>query len=187
MIEKNLNALQTLIPKGARLLDIGCGDGNLLDTFRKSHAIRGYGIEKDPQNCIACLKKGLSVYQTSIEAILADLPDHSYDVVILSQTLQEIVQPIPVLKETLRIGKEVIVSFPNFGFWQNRLELLVKGTPPKSKYLPYDWYDTPNIRVISIREFQNLCKTEGIIIKKQIPNYPMANLFAQIGLFVLSY
>lgn len=166
----------------AKVLDLGCGDGALLLALREQKQVTCYGIEIDFENILACVKKGLSVYQGNIDEGLSEFSDHSYDYVILSHTLQQIHKPLFVLSEMLRVGKKAIVSFPNFGYWKVRVQLALTGFTPKTTSLPYEWYDTPNIRVLTIHDFKTLCYKEGIQV------YDLAyssNLFSEKGVFLL--
>lgn len=146
-----------LVTPRARVLDIGCGDGELLDLLVREKQVDGRGIELSQAGVNACVARGLSVVQGDADRDLADYPDDAFDFVILSQTLQATYAPRAVLEELLRIGSNVIVSFPNFGFWRNRLQLMFQGRMPVTDYLPYSWYDTPNIHFCTIRDFVALC------------------------------
>lgn len=185
MLNKNLKQVKQWIKPGAKVLDVGCGQGEVLESLISSHQITGYGIEMNLKNVQACIAKNLNVYQADIESVLHHFPEKSYDFVILSYTLQEIQNPIKVLNEMLRIGKEVIVSFPNFAYYQNRLHLLLKGQAPISKQLPFEWHNTPNIRVMTLLDFTKLCEQEEIQIQKQFPSYPLANFLSESGLFLI--
>ncbi|WP_417767897.1 methionine biosynthesis protein MetW [Stappia sp.] len=146
-----------LVTPRARVLDIGCGDGELLDLLVREKQVDGRGIELSQAGVNACVARGLSVVQGDADRDLSDYPDDAFDFVILSQTLQATHAPRQVLQELLRIGSNVIVSFPNFGFWRNRLQLMFKGSMPVTDYLPYSWYDTPNIHFCTIRDFVSMC------------------------------
>ncbi|WP_428698719.1 methionine biosynthesis protein MetW [Stappia sp.] len=146
-----------LVTPRARVLDIGCGDGELLDLLVREKQVDGRGIELSQAGVNACVARGLSVVQGDADRDLSDYPDDAFDFVILSQTLQATYAPRQVLQELLRIGSNVIVSFPNFGFWRNRLQLMFKGSMPVTDYLPYSWYDTPNIHFCTIRDFVSMC------------------------------
>ena len=185
MLSKNLDQVKQWIHQDACVLDVGCGKGDVLASLQNTHNISGYGIEMNFNNVQACIAKNLNVYQAKIEDILHHFPEKSYDFVILSYTLQEIQNPITVLNEMLRIGEYVIVSFPNFAHINNRLHLFCKGRAPKSKQLPYEWHNTPNIRVMTLLDFKHLCKEQDILIKEQFPNYPLANLCSDTGLFLI--
>jgi methionine biosynthesis protein MetW len=148
------------IPEGSRVLDLGCGDGVLLAGLAATRATQGYGIEIDAANVLASLKNGVSVIQNDIESGLSAFGDGSFDFVILSQTLQAMRNAESVLNEMLRVGREGIVTFPNFGYWRHRLDIL-RGHMPVSKTLPYSWYDTPNIHLCTVKDFEGLCSKVG--------------------------
>lgn len=183
-----------LIPESSRVLDLGCGDGELLQKLSQEKTVKGYGIEINADCVKTCIEKGLSVFQDNINEGLSGFSNRSYDFVILSQTLQQIKNPIHVMNEICRVGKQAIVTFPNFSHWKCRLELL-RGKIPKSESLPYEWYDTPNIRVISIRSFKKICKTHQFEIVKELGYTrkpflrpllnPLSNLLSEKCLFLI--
>ena len=144
------------IPERSRVLDLGCGDGVLLAGLAATNGVAGYGIEIDDANILASVKNGVAVIQMDIESGLANFADNSFDFVILSQTLQAMRNAGSVLTEMLRVGREGIVTFPNFGYWRHRLDIL-QGHMPVSKSLPYKWYDTPNIHLCTVKDFEDLC------------------------------
>lgn len=160
--------ISALVPEGARVLDVGCGEGELLHWLVENKGVQGRGIELESAKVHKAISRGLSVYQGDINEGLTVYPDSAFDVVILSQTLQETRQPRQVLREMLRIGEKVVVTFPNFAHWSVRLSLLFNGRAPKTKFLPYSWYNTPNIRVLSIRDFEELTKKEGWRVEKEL-------------------
>ena len=193
----DLKVILELVPEGARVLDLGCGDCSLLSELVTHKDIRGTGVDIDGSLLVRGLSLGVNVYQGDLDEGLADLPDRSYDYVILNQTLQVVKNPPLVLREMLRIGRYGIVGFPNFAHWRLRKDLFLKGQAPKSPALPFEWYDTPNIRVLSIHDFMAFCRTEKITVVSQrlrvgerwlsgawLPG--AGNLLAQIGLFVIS-
>ncbi|MBF0628113.1 MAG: methionine biosynthesis protein MetW [Magnetococcales bacterium] len=158
-----------LVSEGARVLDLGCGDGLLLDhLIRRKHA-RGFGVEISHEGVHACIAHGLPVYQGDIDQGLSDHHDDSFDYVILSHTLQAVHRPEYVLKEMLRVGKKIIVSFPNFGYWRVRFGLLLSGRMPRTRMLPYRWYNTPYIHFCTILDFEDLCQELDIRIVRRIP------------------
>ncbi|MBF0631966.1 MAG: methionine biosynthesis protein MetW [Magnetococcales bacterium] len=161
--------IASLVQDGARILDLGCGDGRLLDYLIKNKNARGFGVEISTQGMHACIARGLPVYHGDIDQGLSDHTDGAFDYVILSQTLQAVRRPRFVIREMLRVGKKIIVSFPNFGHWNIRLKLLVSGRMPKTPMLPHEWFDTPNIRMCTVLDFQDLCRQMGINIIEQIP------------------
>ena len=147
------------VNSNSKVLDLGCGDGELLNYLKKEKSITGYGIEKDPDNWLKSLKTGINVLQVDLEAGLSEFEDNSFDVVILSKTIQSMHNTEEILNEMLRVGKQVIVTFPNFGYWRNRLQS-IQGVMPKSKELPYSWFDTPNVHLCTIKDFDDLCKSK---------------------------
>lgn len=163
----DLMVIASWIQSGARILDLGCGHGDLLAYLKEHKQIQGTGIEQDKEKAASCIERGLSVLQGDIKEEVADYPDSAFDVVILSQTLQQVYRPDVLLKSLSRIGKQVIVSFPNFSHYRIRLQLLLKGQAPKSRQLPFSWYDTPNIRVITLADFRKFSKDVGYTIVKE--------------------
>ena len=147
------------INSNSKVLDLGCGDGELLNYLKKERNITGYGIEKDNDRWLKSLKKGINVLQVDIEAGLPEFEDDSFDVVILSKTIQSMHNTEEILDEMLRVGKQVIVTFPNFGYWKDRIQS-IQGTMPKSKELPYSWFNTPNVHLCTIKDFDDLCKSK---------------------------
>lgn len=183
-----------MVPRGSRVLDIGCNTGDLLAWLVANKGVDGRGLELGQEGVNACVRKGLSVIQGDADADLADYPNRAFDVVVLSQTLQATRNPRLVLIEMARIGRQVIVSFPNFGFWRTRLYLLLKGRMPVGDLIPYQWYETPNIHFCTIQDFRLLCREVGLDIVREIPlnglGAPLkgvfrANLLAEQGIFLL--
>ena len=153
----------------SRVIDLGCGGGVLLNELIQKKACDGYGIEQSFQEVMVAMGRGIPVYQGDILDGLKQFDDASFDIAILSQTLQQVMNPIEVIHEMCRVSKRAIVTFPNFGFWKVRFQLLTKGYSPKTKQLPYEWHNTPNIRVITIKDFRQLCSENNIHILKEIP------------------
>jgi len=180
------------IDTNSSILDLGCGDGELLSILVKEKQARGQGIEIDEQAIYKCVAKGLSVFQQDIDTSLSEYADKSFDYVILYQSLQQVKKPDFVLKEALRVGKKVIVGFPNFVYYKARFQIFFKGKVPVTSALPYEWYDTPNLHFLSILDFNEYCNKRTIRIEnssfignnKRVGLFP--NLFAEIGIFLLS-
>lgn len=159
---KDYQIMSDLIEERSRVLDLGCGEGDLLAWLEQHKGVQGRGVEIAPEKVRRCVELGLSVYQGDINKGLADYPDSCFDYVILSQTLQVVRKPLELLREMRRVGRRIIVAFPNFGHWSVRLALLCKGKAPTTEHLPYDWYDSPNIRVLTILDFEALLQKEGM-------------------------
>lgn len=156
-------AIAAWIPEGASVLDLGCGDGSLLRYLKETRAVRGYGVEISDIDIVSCIVNGVNVIQNDLDAGLSDFEDGSFDFVILSQTLQATRHTEPLIREMLRVGREGIVSFPNFGYWKNRLSVLL-GNMPVSRELPYQWYDTPNVHLCTLRDFENFCRDQNVTV-----------------------
>jgi methionine biosynthesis protein MetW len=194
----DLQIVTSLIKEGSRVLDLGCGTGDLLSHLIKTRRIEGRGIEIDGKEVIACVEKGLSVLQGDMHEETRDIADGSFDYVILSQTLQQVYRPEWIIGEMLRVGKQGIVSFPCFSHYAIKAQLLFRSRAPVTKELPYQWYDTPNIRVITLKDFRRFCSDRGITILKEIAvaSYPEAgsgrivrflpDWFARYGVFLIS-
>lgn len=158
----DFDVIEAWVEPEARVLDLGCGDGTLLARLRDNHRVSGYGVEIDVQNIIGCIDKGVPVIQADLDTGLRDFEPDSVDFVVLSQTLQAIRYPHYLLREMLRVGREAIVSFPNIGHWLARAQLGLGGRMPRTPSLPYNWYNTPNIHLHTLRDFESLCHKEGI-------------------------
>jgi len=182
------------IPKGTSVLDLGCGEGVLLDHLIRKKGVREQEIEIDSDSVFACIDRGVPVFQIDMEDGLSGFRDGSFDYVILEETLQTVQKPIKVLKEILRVGKHGIVSFPNFAYWRVRLDLAVRGRMPVTQYLPYRWYDSPNIHLFTIQDFLDWVEAAGVHIVKsyvfiegQVRELKEAadNLYAEEALMVI--
>ncbi len=152
------------IKSGSRALDLGCGDGTLMAHLHQHQQVKGYGLEIDEENIVQCIHKGVDVIQTDLDKGLSEFKKDTFDYVIMTQTLQAIRYPDKLLKEMTRVGREAIVTFPNMGHWKNRIQLALAGHMPKSKTLPYEWYNTPNIHLCTLTDFENLCAANNIEI-----------------------
>jgi methionine biosynthesis protein MetW len=168
IIRFDLKIIASWIEPGSKVLDLGCGEGDLLYFLKKHKQVEGAGIERAEAKMAQCIEKGLSVLQGDINQEILDYPDNTFDYVIVSQTLQQVYEPDRLIQSLLRIGKKGIVSFPNFSHWRVRLQLLGSGYAPITRQLPYEWYDTPNIRVITIKDFRKFSKELGLKILKEV-------------------
>ncbi len=164
----DLQVIASWIEPGSRTLDLGCGNGDLLDYLKRHRQVHGTGIEFSEAKVARCIERGLTVLQGDFRKEVSDYPEGRFDVVVLSQTLQQIRDPKELLTDLLRIGKRVIVSFPNFAHWSSRLQLLFTGMAPVTDQLPYEWYNTPNIRVISIRDFKRFLRVSGVRTVREV-------------------
>ncbi|MBF0455647.1 MAG: methionine biosynthesis protein MetW [Magnetococcales bacterium] len=165
----DLEVIADLVENNSRILDLGCGDGLLLDYLIRNKGARGFGVEITHNGVHTCISRGLPVYQGDIDQGLSDYQDDAFDYVILSQTLQATRKPQFVIQEMLRVGKRIIISFPNFAYWRVRFGLLLTGRMPRTRVLPHRWYNTPNIHMCSIRDFQDMCASMNIKIIRQLP------------------
>ena len=196
-MKQEFKIISGLIEKNTRVLDVGCGDGILMEYLKYNKEIDIRGIEISKDNVQKCLSKGLTVIEGDAEKDLLQFPDSSFDFVILSQTLQAFLNPEVVIKELLRVGKKAIVTIPNFGFWKVRLHLLIKGTMPITKNLPDEWYNTPNLHMCTIKDFYNFCENRKIKLDKSSAlhnekissinklNLNIKNLSAELGIFLI--
>jgi len=163
----DLGAIAAWVPPGASVLDLGCGEGLLLKYLKQSREVRGYGIEISDANVLACVKNGVNVIQSDLEAGLAGFDAGSFDYVILSQTLQAMRHTEEIIMEMLRVGRHGIVSFPNFGYWPQRLQIM-RGRMPVSDVLPYLWYNTPNVHLCTLADFEDFCASHGVRILERV-------------------
>jgi len=187
--------IEDWVPRRATVLDLGCGDGDLLAELIEKKEVRGSGVEISQSAVEACVARGLSVYHGDLDEGLADYDDASFDVVILSFSLQQLRRPRLVVREMARVGRLVVVSFPNFAHWRTRGQIFFGGHMPTSSELPYEWYDTPNIHLCTVRDFRQLCAHEGLLIEreaflrsfeKRAAPLPLPNLRARIAIFAVS-
>ena len=180
------------VTPGARVLDLGCGDGTLLRHLWQQKQAPGYGVEIDDAKVVECIRNDVNVLQMDLEGGLSVFQDGSFDYVILSETLQAIRHQEALLKEMLRVGKEAIVSFPNFGFWKARLQITFGGHMPVSEQLPYQWYDTPNLHHCTLLDFEDLCSKLGLrILERQVlhegrPVTVLPNLLGSLAVYRVS-
>lgn len=180
------------INSGASVLDLGCGDGELLKLLIDEKGVKAQGLELSQEAIQCCVARGLSIIQQDIDTGLSEYVDKSFDFVVLNQTFQQVKKPDFVLKEALRVGRRVIVSFPNFVNISARIQIFFRGHVPVTKSLPYEWYDTPNLHFLGVADFIEYCRKRGIIVKDSIFIRKsgkvkfLVNLFADVGLFLLS-
>lgn len=190
-LRPDLQAVADLVPPGSTALDLGCGDGALLAYLINHKQVRGRGIELGEAGVLACVRRGLSVRQGNLQEGLADYPDNSFDRVILSQTLQFLDDPVMVLGEMLRVGRQAIVSFPNWGHWRCRLGLLVGGRVPKAPDFPQSWHDTPRWQALTVTDFTDFCRSLRISIRREVylsgayKGRLLPNLMARTAVFAL--
>jgi len=153
----DLKIIADLIKPDARVLDLGCGDGELLAYLQTDKGVNGYGLEIDPANITTCINKGVNVIEQDLDAGLENFSNNSFDMVVMTETLQAVKAPDRMLSEMLRIGEQCIVTFPNFAYWRCRVDLALNGRMPVSRHLPHSWYDTPNIHLCTFKDFEQLC------------------------------
>lgn len=168
----DLEIIKPWFTPGSRVLDLGCGKGELLDELQQSLGIRGLGLEIDADNITACIERGVNVIEKNIDEGLASIKDNAFDTVVMTQALQVMHRPDQTVEEMLRIGKEGIVTFPNFAHWRARFYLALRGRMPVSKFLSYEWYDTPNIHFFTFKDFERLCIDRNIrIIERTVVDH----------------
>ena len=195
-MRSDLRIIADLVNPGARVLDLGCGEGDLLAYLKDNKNVNGYGLEIEPGNITTCIRKGVNVIEQDLDAGLHNFEADSFDMVVMTETLQSVKAPHELLDEMLRIGRECIVTFPNFGYWRCRLYLAARGRMPVSSHLPHNWYDTPNIHLCTFVDFERLCQARGFdIIERfvvdedhsnrrlmnQFPNFFGAIAFYRLG------
>jgi methionine biosynthesis protein MetW len=196
-MKKEFKIISHIIKNNKRVLDVGCGDGTLMQYLKTNQKNDVRGLEPKKDLVQTCISKGLFVIEGDAEKELIQFPEKSFDYVVLSQTLQAFRYPEEVLNQLLRIGKQTIISIPNFGYWKVRLHLLFKGTMPITKNIPYEWYNTPNLHMCTIQDFVNFCKNKNIKIDKSMCltnekiseitkiNMNYKNIFSQLGVFLI--
>jgi methionine biosynthesis protein MetW len=180
-----------IVEPGAKVLDLGCGEGELLQWLAENKGVDARGVEISGAKVQRAIARGVSVYQGDIDQGLADYPAQAFDYIILSQTLQETRRPLQVLREMLRVGRRAIVAFPNFGHWRVRLSMLMSGRAPKTGLFPYDWYDSPNIHFLTVEDFEQLARQEGLAIERRFflaghrKVTALPNLRAEVAVFLV--
>ena len=194
-MKQEFKIISSLIEKDSKILDVGCGNGELMKYILENISKNIRGLEISKKNIQSCIEKGLTVIEGNAEVDLGQFPDKSFNYVILSQTLQAFLNPEKVLYELLRVGSKAIVTIPNFGHWRVRIDLLFKGTMPVTENLPNDWYNTPNLHMCTIKDFVTFCKKRELIITKSISlsgtkistirekNLNFKNLSSELGIF----
>ena len=181
---RDLQIIATLINPGARVLDLGCGSGELLHHLAAERGVNGYGVEKDPHQISACVRAGVNVIEHDLDDGLKRFSDSSFDMVVMTETLQAVAAPSQLIDEMLRIGEECVVTFPNFGHWRCRLHLATRGRMPVAKHLPHQWHDTPNIHLCTFDDFERLVTEKGLpIIERFVVdgNYRVLRRIKRLG------
>jgi methionine biosynthesis protein MetW len=176
--------IEAMVPPKARVLDLGCGDGQLLADLIQQKGCEGRGIEIDEEAVVACVRRGVPVYHGDMVEGMAFYGERSFDVVILSQTLQQTRDPVRVIHEMLRVGETAIISFPNFGYWRVRMQLLLTGRMPRNSLLPYEWYSTPNVHLCTLGDFRELCEAQGLEQVREVCLLPPSR---KIGPFLANW
>jgi methionine biosynthesis protein MetW len=179
----DLRIISELVRPGARVLDLGCGTGDLLAWLQVNKSVNGYGLEIDPAKITICLEKGVNVIEQDLDEGLANFPSDSFDMVVMTETLQSVREPDLMLDEMLRIGHECVVTFPNFGHWRCRAQILFRGRMPVARHIPHTWYNTPNIHLCTFDDFEQLCRDKSLriiqrfVVDARHVNRPMINRF----------
>lgn len=163
-LRSDLNIIQHWVSDKSQVLDLGCGEGDLLAYLKHDKNCKAYGLEIHPDSIVSCVEKGLNVIEHDLNDGLRHFKDNAMDTVIMTQALQAVSRPDVLLDDMLRVGKEAIITFPNFGYWRTRFYLMIKGKMPMSKTLPFNWYDTPNIHMCTFRDFEKLCREKNLTI-----------------------
>jgi methionine biosynthesis protein MetW len=163
-LRSDLDIIQKWVKPNSQVIDLGCGDGELLAYLKNEKQCKGYGLEINPDSIVSCVEKGLNVIEHNLNDGLKHFKKDVMDTVIMTQALQAVSRPDILLDDMLRVGKEAIITFPNFGYWRTRFYLMTKGTMPMSKTLPFNWFDTPNIHMCTFRDFEQLCRVKGLTI-----------------------
>jgi methionine biosynthesis protein MetW len=182
-LRPDLTIIQHWVKPNSQVLDLGCGEGELLSYLKAEKSVRGYGLEINPEKITHCIKNGINVIEQNLDTGLSNFKDNSIDTVVMAQALQAVQNPDLLVDEMLRIGNQAIVTFPNFGYWRTRLYLLLKGRMPMSESLPYNWYDTPNIHLCTFKDFEQLCHNKGIRILNKTVVDDQHNEHWHIGLW----
>jgi methionine biosynthesis protein MetW len=194
-LRADLALIAALVNPKARVLDLGCGEGELLAYLQSSKEVNGYGLDVDEDNIRVCLDKGVNVIEQDLDAGLSNFADSSFDMVVMTETLQSVKAPDKLVKEMLRIGDECIVTFPNFGHWNCRAQLVLLGRMPVAKHIPHSWFNTPNIHLCTFKDFENLCHSLDVkIIERRVVDHQnierpwgklMPNLFGPVAFYRL--
>lgn len=194
-LRADLALIANLINPDARVLDLGCGEGDLLAYLQVHKQVNGYGLDVDAENIRICMQKGVNVIEQDLDEGLDNFPDDSFDMVVMTETLQSVRAPDRLLHEMLRIGEECIVTFPNFGHWRCRAQLALLGRMPVAKHIPHTWFDTPNIHLCTFKDFENLCRDQRLrIIERRVVDHRnmerawgdfLPNLFGTVAFYRL--
>jgi methionine biosynthesis protein MetW len=185
-VRPDIAIIADLVTPGARVLDLGCGDGELLAYLKRAKGVNGYGLEIDPAMITCCITVGVNVIEQDLDQGLTNFPSDSFDLVVMTDTLQSVKRPDIMLDEMLRIGRECIVTFPNFAHWRCRLQLAARGKMPVAKHLPHRWYNTPNIHLCTFADFEALCAAKNLnvierfVVNSEYTNHPLVSRFPNL-------